>query len=219
MLTQTDFAMQSRHMENDWASQNLQTIRLLMERSSVYRRTLAPIMVVTGGIGLTASIAALMLNLNSAVAFTIFWTATSFISFISALLLVRRQALQDAEPFWSLPTRRVWQALLPNFLVGFFAGLLFLLPDLAVSNKFWILPPVWMLFYGCALHSAGFFMQRSIKMFGWVFVVMGLGVLIADLVITRLQSAIISHYVMGAFFGVLHLGFGIYLFCTEKTEK
>ncbi len=34
----------------------------------------------------------------------------------ASLLLVRRQALKAAEPFWSPPTRRVSQAVLPAFL-------------------------------------------------------------------------------------------------------
>ena len=38
------FAMQSQTMQTDWASENLQVIRTLMERGAVYRRALAPVM-------------------------------------------------------------------------------------------------------------------------------------------------------------------------------
>jgi len=39
-------------MNPNWAEENLQTIRTLMERSAVYRRALAPIMILAGVIGL-----------------------------------------------------------------------------------------------------------------------------------------------------------------------
>ena len=38
-------------METKWAEENLQTIRTLMERSALYRRALAPIMLFAGVLG------------------------------------------------------------------------------------------------------------------------------------------------------------------------
>jgi hypothetical protein len=206
-------------METNWAAENLQTIRLLMERSAIYRRALAPIMVIIGCIGLASAALARGMNVDSTVAFTLHWTTTSLVAFIIAFLFVRKQALKDAEPFWSLPTRRVWQALLPNFLVGLVAGLLFLLPTLSATTNAWILPPVWMLFYGCGLHSAGFFMQRSIKWLGWVFTLLGIALTIAELLLPQLRSIAASHLFMGLFFGAFHLIFGFYLFVTEKQNS
>src|SRR6266496_3499255 len=109
-------------MDTDWASDHLQTIRTLMERSALYRRALAPIMIVVGAIGLAAAVVAWFVGLESNSAFTLFWMAVSLAALAASFLLVRRQALRDAETFWSLPTRRVTQALLPAFLVGFSAG-------------------------------------------------------------------------------------------------
>ena len=39
-------------MESNWAAEHLQTIRTLMERSAIYRRALAPIMLFAGLTGL-----------------------------------------------------------------------------------------------------------------------------------------------------------------------
>ena len=39
-------------MQTDWAGENLQVIRTLMERASLYRRALAPIMLTLGALGL-----------------------------------------------------------------------------------------------------------------------------------------------------------------------
>jgi hypothetical protein len=44
-------------MDPKWAADNLQTIRTLMERSAVYRRALAPVMIFIGIIGLGGSAA------------------------------------------------------------------------------------------------------------------------------------------------------------------
>ncbi len=42
-------------METNWAAEQLQTIRTLMERSAVYRRALAPIMLFVGFVGVLAA--------------------------------------------------------------------------------------------------------------------------------------------------------------------
>ena len=109
-------------METNLASDHLQTIRTLMERSALYRRALSPVMIVTGSVGLLAAIAAQFLQIDSSRHFALFWLIVSAVAIAAAFLLVRRQALKDSEPFWSLPTKRVTEALLPAFFVGFSAG-------------------------------------------------------------------------------------------------
>src|SRR5437660_8056531 len=89
------------------------------------------------------------------------------------LLLVRRQALRAGEALWSAPTRRVGQALLPSLFLGAIAGVLVWLQGGAD-----LLPGVWVVLYGCALHAAGFFMPRGMRLFGWCFVVAGGGLLV-----------------------------------------
>jgi len=44
-------------MDTNWAAENLQVIRTLMERSTLYRRALAPVMLVSGLIGTSAAAA------------------------------------------------------------------------------------------------------------------------------------------------------------------
>jgi hypothetical protein len=200
-------------MPNDWASENLQTIRTLMERSALYRRALAPIMIVTGLIGIIASALACAAKIETDRNFFLFWIVTGIVAFVAALLLVRRQALQESEPFWSPPTRRVWSALLPNFLAGVAIGFLF------VVQMAWILPAVWMLFYACGLCAAGFFMQRSIKLFGWIIVLFGLALLFCMILCAQLRTLAIANGAMGLFFGAFHLAFGIYLFFTERKKN
>jgi hypothetical protein len=53
-------------MKPDWAEENLQTIRTLMERSAVYRRALAPIMFFAGLVGLATMGMGMFFHMNSA---------------------------------------------------------------------------------------------------------------------------------------------------------
>jgi len=205
-------------MENDWAAEHLQTIRTLMERSAIYRRALAPVMSVTGLIGLLAATVPCFVHIDTNQSFSLFWIAVGLAALLASFLLVRRQALKDAEPFWSLPTRRVSQALLPSFLVGLVAGSILVLPRSGLPDLVWLLPVVWIISYGCALHAAGFFVQRGIKLFGWIFIAGGCALLYAACFWTQLRTAEAAHYLMGIFFGGLHLAYGIYLHFTEKSR-
>src|SRR5688572_28999792 len=108
-------------MESNWATEHLQVIRTLMERSAVYRRALAPIMTFSGVVGIVAGVVGWVVKIDSDRGFVLFWSGVAAVALVGSLLLVRRQALKDAEPFWSPPTRRVAQAMLPPFTIGMFA--------------------------------------------------------------------------------------------------
>lgn len=206
-------------MDSSWATENLQVIRTLMERASVYRRALAPVMLTLGIIGTVSAIAGVFLKLDKPLSFLLFWLVIAICAQVVAFLLVRRQALKVAEPFWTPPARRVVQAILPPLA----AGLLFTIGPMRFwggNTLFitWVLP-IWMLFYGCALHAAGAFMPRGMKLFGWVFIASA-AVLLGYLGVTARQEIPIpaAHAVMGATFGLLQLAYGVYLHFTEKRD-
>ena len=75
------------------------------------------------------------------------------------------------------------------------------------------------LFYGCAVHAAGFFMPRGMKVFGWLII----GITGVTLVLVAwaapTPSPRLDHAFMGALFGLLHLGYGVYLYVTEPRER
>ena len=170
-------------MDSHWAADHLQTIRTLMERSALYRRALAPIMTYNGVLGLAGAIAGRILNIDSPRGFIFFWGGVALVALTGSFLFARRQALKDAEPFWSPPTRRVTQALLPPLAAGLMVSLAIALRlgstqsvDLKdpgqVVALLW-LPLGWVVLYGCALHAAGFFMPRGMKILGWALVLSG----------------------------------------------
>ncbi len=205
-------------MDPNWAVENLKVIRTLMERSAIYRRALAPVMLFLGAAGAVAGIAGYYLRLDSTKVFASYWLLLSLASLTGAFFMVRRQALKDDEPFWSPPTRRMFQALLPALVAGFAAGLCAMILPGQHPSLVWWLPALWMAFYGCALNAAGFFMRRGIKLFGWFFLAAG-AVLAARLAVWEtMPPPAAAHGVMAACFGGLHLAYGFYLYFTETRE-
>jgi hypothetical protein len=216
LLPNTTLYCKVTGMDTNWAEENLQTIRILMERSAIYRRALAPIMLFVGIVGVTAAAIGLLLPVGTLYGFLILWISAAVLALAGAFRIARRQALKDKEPFWSPPTRRVTQALVPPLAAGLCLGVLpaFFGPsEIAVAVAL-----VWILFYGFALHAAGFFMRRGIKVFGWLFIA-SVCLLIYGAAAGWIDLENKAHWLMGLFFGVLHLAYGAYLYLTEKRKN
>lgn len=206
-------------MEPHWAAEHLQVIRTLMERSAIYRRALAPIMLLLGILGIVAASTGVLLSIESGIAFGVYWLLVSILGVSGAYLMVRRQALKDAEPFWSPPTRRVTQAVLPPLVAGLVASVLIIFSSTGEPSVIRWLLPWWMVLYGCALHAAGFFMPRGMKLFGWGFILSGCAVAGVLRTAEWLNDLNTAHVLMGFFFGGLHLAYGVYLYFTEQRKN
>jgi hypothetical protein len=210
-------------MESNWAAEHLQTIRTLMERSAVYRRALAPITTFVGVVGIAAAIAGWALKMENQWAFAIYWMAVCLVVIAGAFFLVRRQALKNSENFWSPPTRRVAQAMLPSLLIGALAGVTFVsFVQENAANQVAYLIITWTLLYGLALLAAGFFMPRGVRLFGWGFLFAGLILLcwmIRRVSERNFDADFSAHLLMGVLFGASHLAYGIYLYFTEPRKN
>ena len=218
-LVSSGFVVQSDSMNPNWAEENLQTIRTLMERSALYRRALAPIMLFAGALGVIAAALGLIFHLDSTREFGVLWLSAAVFVIAGAFFIARRQALKDKENFWSPPTRRVAQALLPPLTAGMCVSLVvvYLVNGDAGSGFNLLLTLVWLLFYGCALHAAGFFMPRGMKWFGWIYIGSACAFLFF-LAVVQPKIEINAQWLMGFFFGMLHLACGAYLYLTEKKN-
>ena len=211
-------------METNWAAEHLQVIRTLMERSAVYRRALAPIMTYNGAVGTAAAITGWAAGIDFPRSFILYWACVGALAVSGSFFLVRRQALKESEPFWSPPTRRVTQAMLPPLVAGFLISAVVWLhaesaPDRIgnVLGMLW-LPQSWIVLYGCAFHAAGFFMPRGMRIFGWAFILGGCGAFAVGIPDWPGRPAY-PHGLMGFFFGLLHLAYGVYLYFTEKGKN
>jgi len=193
-----------------------------MERSAVYRRALAPITTFVGVVGIAAAIAGWALKIESMQSFAIYWMSVCLVVIAGAFFLVRRQALKNSENFWSPPTRRVAQAMLPALLIGSVVGVVVasLLTHEEARPIAMVLILVWALLYGLALLAAGFFMPRGVRLFGWGFVIAGfilLGWWIARAFLG--WTDVPPYLLMGVIFGASHLAYGIYLYFTEPRKN
>ena len=199
-----------------------------MERSALYRRALAPIFTFVGIVGVVAAVAGSWLKIGYSSEFPIYWMAVCMVVICGALMLVRRQALKNAEIFWSPPTRRIALAILPALYLGLVFGIAVAVEakslNLDATRSIFLcycLILLWTLFYGLALHSAGFFTPRGMRFFGWGFVVAGivLLVLMCWAPFADFSLRISPHLAMGVLFGLSHLAGGIYLYFTELRKN
>jgi hypothetical protein len=202
-------------MEPNVAAEHLQVIRTLMERSALYRRTLAPIMLYLGGIGTLAGVGGLAVGIDSLAGFYAWWIAAAVLALAGAFVIARRQAVRDGEPFWSPPTVRVTEAMAPPLTAGLVLGLALVMVGAAPPRGLFVLSNA--LFYGCAVHAAGFFMPRGMKLFGWMVIALSAaGAAILAVFEPAAGGPRLAHAVMGGVFGVLHLAYGAYLYATEQ---
>jgi hypothetical protein len=212
-------------MDTNWAAEHLQVIRTLMERSAVYRRALAPIMILNGVLGTIGALIGTAVGVDTPRNFILFWGCVAAVALTGSFFLVRRQALKASEPFWSPPTRRITQAMLPGLVAGGIIGTLcfFMVPpgqqrSAQMVAMLW-LPVGWVILYGCAFHAAGFFMPRGMKIFGWTFIIGGCCSVLSVAVLKGLRPFDFGYGMMGFFFGLLHLAYGTYLYFTEKRRN
>jgi hypothetical protein len=201
-------------METNWAAENLKTIRTLMERSALYRRALAPILIYVGCVGIVGGITGILLQVVHHKIFILYWLAVGVVSIIGAIFVARCQAYRDGELFWTPPTRRIVQAMIPSLLVGLVCStgdVDATMTDLDFSIITWVF------FYGLATHSAGFFLPREMRKFGWFFVIIGLTMMLLARLAIRVD--VNANILMGTLFGVSHLAYGLYLHFTEKRKN
>lgn len=187
-----------------------------MEQASIYRRAMAPVAIVVGLIGLAATGLAQTVDWAGPGRFAGYWLGVAFVAAMVALLLIRQQALSSKEDFWSPPTRHVAQALIPLLTAGLGLGLLEILnqPDARDSIR---LTALWIILYGGALHAAGFFMRRGIRLLGWIFVIIGsLFLCFHELEQTPWLNGKHAHLLMGWAFGANNLMYGLYLKLTSE---
>lgn len=217
-------------MQSNWAEENLQVIRTIMERAALYRRTLAPLMLATGVIGTAASGIGLLVPIRSPQAFLALWLAAAILALGLSLLIVRRQAITAKEPFSTPASRRVIGALYAPLCAGAFLTLpvIVLLGTGRVAVAETVLPLVmcaWMGFYGCGLNAAGQYSSRGVRLLGWGFI--GAGALLVTLHVggywlPKLDSRELwgnSHATMGLTFGGFHLVAAGYLYLTESRQS
>jgi hypothetical protein len=112
---------------------------------------------------------------------------------------------------------RVTEAMAPPLAAGLVLSLALLMFGAAPPRGLFVLATA--LFYGCAVHAAGFFTPRGMKLFGWIVILLSAagsaGLAVFEPAVGGSRPA---HAVMGGVFGALHLAYGAYLYVTERRK-
>jgi hypothetical protein len=177
----------------DRAIDNLAFIRETMERSTSF--TAVP---GYGGVlmGITAIVAAVIAH-NQALLFDSLttWLIEACLAFAIGLLAMWQKSKIAGQSLVSAPARKFAIGFLPPMIVGVAITL-----GVWKHEYFYIMPPVCMLCYGCAVVCGGAFSVKVVPIMGWCF--MALGAISFALPISY------GNLMMGASFGLLHIIFG-----------
>jgi len=198
-------------MNAEKAAEELKVIRQLMERPVRYS-TMSGLSAVLAG---CAALAGLVLDrhfsarhepkvalwLNGCV-----WAGVFLVALAATLILTRVREKARGMPFWSPVKRRILATVLPPFIAS--VGL-----TLAVVWRLWsrggwecvyqgyLIPAVWMLFYGVALCQLGQFSPIEVKLLGVCFIAAGL--------LTAALYQWYPYWAMGVTFGGFHVVYGV----------
>ena len=200
------------------AEENLQIIRSLMERATVYRAISAPTALVAG---LLSTFAAGTIFVNNETNFNFgFQIASREFAFVWILVLIvalamnaffiRREALRTGRPFVSPAMKLALRAIASCLLIPIAVTIWFFQTGY-LGNQELFLVIVWTAFYGLALLSTNLFAPRSLVLLGWAFLLTSMAIPVIDRSIEGNLSGDIPNLVMGATFGLYHL---IYAACT-----
>ena len=182
------------------ASQNLETIRLLMERTGRYSNLSGISCITAGALSIGGSAVCRWQRVGfedlepSGVLIAV-WAVVLATAFIQNVVWTVINARRRQEPAWSHLAQTVAGATLPAFFTGA------VITGYALSqNAFGILPGIWMLTYGTGVLGASLFAGSNLKVFGTLFLLAG---------------AFSLHWrqhgveMMAASFGLFHIGVGI----------
>jgi len=206
-------------MSSNWAEENIQVIRQLMERSAVYRRRMAPMMLAAAVVGTLGGFGADLLKVETPRLFAGYWGGVACSILLISGYIVRSQAIRNRETFWTAPTKRIFVAFLPSLLMGGAVGIAYMVgPETAIGLSGHVMLIAWCILYGLGLHSAGFFVAKGIRRMGWVFILVGLFCGYLLIVANPAFLKVTANFLMTAIFGGLHMFSGIYLFYTEQRD-
>jgi len=190
-------------MEQTDILEKVDTIKSVLDKSALYRQSLAPVFLFCGVIGSIASLVALMLKIEQATNIMIYWMLIGIFTSMSSVLIMVKQAKGSGDVFWSGPVQRMAHASVPPILVGALGGVycIVFFPDSTLVSGQAVIG--WLALYGLALNSGSIVLASKVRYLGWTFMLCGV---IAGFVFElELENPHLQHITMGLGFGVLHL--------------
>ena len=215
------------------ASENLQIIRSLMERSTIYRAISAPTAFVGGVTSIFMGLIGEKLihllmsgTLFSSYDFFISWGIVICVTIGTHLFQLYRDSLRNGEPIFSSRHFHAFKCMFPSIFTGgaiTFCGILAIHPDSSChpnDNGEGVLVITWTFFYGLALLSTQTFSPSSIQVLGWIFFVTGfLEIYFIGIPVSAdAANTILPSHAMALTFGLFHLIYAIAVKVTEAKQ-
>ncbi len=178
------------------AEENLQFIRRTMERSATFTAVPGLGGAAMGGIGLVAAI--LAANQPSAARWLAVWLLAAAVAVAIGVTSMWRKAARGGAPLAGAVGRRFATSLAAPLVAG-----------AALTCGAWmhgtiaLIPGIWLLLYGTGVLAGGVHSVATVRVIGVAFMALGLAALVTP--------AGWGNLWLGAGFGGLHLGFGLYI--------
>lgn len=192
-------------MDAQQASQTLEVIRTLMERTTQYQLLTARASLVAGSLAGAGALAFLGLDAANPIHFGAVWAVVFVGSLMATIVGTVTRGCANGERVWSRQARAVLLALAPSL----FAALVLTVFFFVRAWHLW-LPGVWMLCYAQGALATSAYAPAPIK---WL----GFAVLLASVPTLGLPPEW-SVGMMGLVFGVGHLALGAVLLTMERRE-
>lgn len=183
--------------------EQVSTIKSVLDKSALYRRSLFPPFLVCGLMGVGGAFAAHLLKISSPNEVLLFWMLIAGITVILTLIQLSRQCKNEESNFLEGPLRRIFMSSLPPLTVGAMGGVYALMyfPDSALVSGQVVIG--WLALYGITLTSISVILARGIQGFGWLFIASAL--LAAFIFELDMANTALQNIVMGVGFGLMHL--------------
>jgi len=183
--------------------EQVSTIKSVLDRSALYRRSLCPAFLICGLMGVGGAIAAHLLKIIAPKEVLLYWIFIAGLTVIFTLIQLIRQCKVEGSNFWEGPLRRMFLSSLPPLTVGAMGGVYALMyfPDSTLVSGQVVIG--WLALYGITLTSISVILARGLQWFGWLFIVSAL--LAAFIFELDMANTALQHIVMGVGFGLMHL--------------
>ncbi len=193
-------------MDTRQAAHTLEVIRTLMERTTRYQLLAGWTGLAAGCLALTGSLLFHFLDETNPGHFAAIWTLVFAGSLLASVTGTVMRGRERGERIWSRQTRAVVLALAPSL----FAALVLSLFFFARGEHLW-LPGVWMLCYGQGALATAPYAPVPIRWLGAAMLPLG-GLALA-------LGPAWAVPLMGAVFGLGHVGLGLALLAAERRER
>ncbi len=192
-------------MDARQAARNLEVIRTLMERTCQYQLLTARAGLASGSLAGAGALTFLVLDAEDRRHFGAIWVLVFIGSLLAATISTVLRSRERGERVWSRQARTIVAALAPSVFAAVALSVYFF----ARGDHLW-LPGVWMLCYGQGALATSAYAPASIRWLGISALLLGC--------LTLWLGPEWAVVMMGAVFGLGHMGLGVVLLVAERRE-